>query len=183
MSESRKLARAFFPSLAVLALVLSIVSAGPAAAIDIFSRASEVDLLLRDAGRLKGLQVTVEIRILTVGDQFLERVGVDFSGSVNGEVTKNGQPVQNAKLILEAFRVDNVNGGGVVVSRTGRQVVTTDSAGKFQLQMKALVGADARADILAGAVASLRIEATGKNGKRVDHVHLRASSALGGLID
>lgn len=183
MRESRERRRVFFPALVILALVLCPILAAPASAIDVFSRSSEVDLLLREVGRLKGLQVTVDIRFLTVDDRFLEQVGVDFSGSVNGEVRRGGQPVQGAKLILEAYRVQNGGESGFIVSKTGRTVVSTDAAGQFQVKLKALIDADSRAAVLAGEVAALRIEATGRNGKRVDHVHLRGTTALGGLLE
>lgn len=170
-------------ALLVLALALTVVLPYPAAAIDVFSRDSEETLLLRQPRRLKGLQATVEVRFLTVGNEFLERVGVDFSGSVRGEVSRRGQAVENAKVILEVFAVRSAgNPPNRTQARTGRQTVTTDSSGEFRFGLKNLVDPDTRAEILAGKVAALVIEATGKNGKKIDLLHLRVSTVMGGLI-
>ncbi len=183
MNDARMRTRAIFPKVVTLALVTLIGTTVPAPAVDLFSRSSEVDLMLEEPSRVKRQRATVELRFLTVDDVFLERIGVDFSGTVSGEVFRNNGPVQGAKLILEVFRVDLANGGGETVRKTGREVVTTDAAGKFSVPMRNLVPSDDRKDILAGKVASLRVEATGKNGKRVDHIHLRGSTAFGGLLE
>ena len=169
--------------LIALTLLTSLAAPPPAAAVDIFSRNSEVDLLLRDLRRIKGLQVTVEVRFVTVGDQFLERVGVDFSGSVEGSVHKRNQPVQNAKVILEAYKVRTEgNPARQVITKVGRETVATDASGVFDLPMRRLVSPDDRQEILEGKVDALVIEATGKNGKKIDHIQLRAETALGGLV-
>lgn len=182
MTESSQAPRWVARTLIAFVLLAPMV-VPPAAAVDIFSRNSEIDLLLRDLRRIKGLQVTVEVRFVTVADEFLERVGVDFSGSVDGRVTKRGQPVENAKVILEAYKVrDDNDPARRVMTRTGRQTVSTDSSGRFDLPIRQLVSPEVRKEILEGKVDALVVEATGKNGKRIDHIHLRAETALGGLV-
>lgn len=182
MTEAFRAPRTVASTLLALAMLLPI-AVPPAAAVDIFSRNSEIDLLLRDLRRIKGVQVTVEVRFVTVEDEFLERVGVDFSGSVEGRVTKRGQPVENAKVILEAYKVrDDGDPARRVMTKTGRETVATDASGRFDLPIRQLVSQDVRKEILEGKVDALVIEATGKNGKRMDHVHLRAETALGGLV-
>ncbi len=167
----------------LLALIAPLFVSPPAAAVDLFSRQSESDVLLRDLRRLRGLQITVEVRFLTVADEFLEQVGVDFGGSVNGRVSRRSQPVDGAKLIIEAYQVRSDGSPSVrSMSKTGRETVATDSSGSFSIPLRRLVPSEVRKDIQAGKVDSLVVEVTGKNGKRVDHLHLRAETTNGGLI-
>lgn len=183
MTSSRNHRRALSLALGILALALAAVLPTPALAQDLFSRGSESDLMLRDARRVKGLQVTVEVRFLTVQQEFLERVGVDFGGSVTGAAMKNNQPVADAKIIVEVYKVmPGDSGGGQTVTRTGRQTAQTGADGRFELPLRDLVSSDARAEILAGEVLSLQVEGTGKNGKKVDHLYLNAVATTGGLI-
>lgn len=184
MTESSRTPRRAARALFVLALILPILGPLPAAAQDVFSRDSESAVLLRDAKRVAAVVVTVEVRFLTVGDDFLERVGVDFSGAVEGQVANNDRPVENAKLIVELFKVQNMasDPSKETVTRIGRQKVATDSSGRFRVPMRDLVDGASRKEIQDGEVASLRIEVTGKNGKKVDLVRVEASTNLGGLI-
>jgi hypothetical protein len=183
MNSLRHHLRAISPTLGILALVLAALIPAPALAQDLFSRSGESDLMLRDARRVKGLQVTVEVRFLTVQEEFLERVGVDFGGTVSGAAMKNNQPVEGAKIILEVYKVVTSDAGdSQAVTRTGRQTVQTGADGRFEVGLRELVNSDVRAEILAGEVASIRIEGTGKNGKRVDHLYLKGQATTGGLI-
>lgn len=183
MTSSPTRLRAVSLALGILALVVAALSPSPALAQDLFNRISESDLMLRDARRVKGLKVTVEIRFLTVQDEFEERIGVDFGGAVSGAAMKDNQPVENAKIILEVYKVKNNDGGtGQTVTRTGRQTVPTDAEGRFQVPLRDLVDSDSRKEALAGEIASLRIEGTGKNGKKIDHLYLRGEATNGGLI-
>ncbi len=181
MTKSSTVSRIVIRVLVVLALTLPVLVCSPVAAQDVFSRESESAVLLRDAKRVAAVQLTMEVRFLTVGDEFLERVGVDFGGSVRGQVARNDRPVQNAKMIVEVFKVQSTNGGQTIV-RVGRKKVATDSAGEFRVPMRDLVNGDTRKEIQNGDVAALRIEATGKNGKPVDLVRVVTSTTLGGLI-
>jgi len=183
MTSSRKHLRALCPALGILALALLALVPAPALAQDLFSRGSESDLMLRDARRAKGLKVTLEVRFLTIQEEFLERVGVDFGGTVSGAAMKNNQPVEGAKIIVEVYKVMKADStGGQQVTRTGRQTAQTGADGRFELGLRSLVDADSRAEILAGEVLSLRIEGTGKNGKKVDHLYLNGVATTGGLI-
>lgn len=183
MTESLKASRAVIPALVVLALFLPVLVPCPAAAQDVIGRDSESALLLRDARRLRGLEVTVEVRFLTVEDEFLERVGVDFGGSVSGLAARRDQPVENAKVILEAFTVESAGSPPRrSMSRTGRLTASTDASGRFRVSLKKLVDADARKKIQDGDVAALVVAATGRNGKKIDLLHLRVETTLGGLI-
>ena len=183
MSESSRVPRTARRALIVFALVVPFFTPLAATAQDLFSRSAESDLLLRDLRRLRGLQVTVEVRFLTVGDNFLEQVGVDLGGSVSGSVDRRDEPVSGAKVILEAFQVRTTGTPGVrAVVRVGREVVTTDSSGNYSAPLRRLVPAEVRRAIEAGEVDALIFEATGKNGRRMDHLSLKAETTNGGLI-
>lgn len=183
MTSSRMYVRAVSLALGILALASAALVPAPALAQDLFNRAGESDLMLRDPRRVKGLKVTVEVRFLTVEDEFLERVGVDFGGTVSGAAFKNNQPVAGAKIIVEVYKVKNTAGGtGTTVTRTGRETAQTGADGRFQIPLRSLVDADSREEILAGEIASLRIEGTGKNAKKADHLFLRGQATTGGLI-
>ena len=183
MASSRTHLRAVSLSLGIIALGLAALAPSPALAQDLFVRSGEADLLLRDPRRVRGLKVTVEVRFLTVAEEFLERVGVDFGGTVSGFAVKNNLPVANAKIILEVYKVKNMEtGSGQSLTRTGRVTVPTGADGTFEVPLRNLVNSDARKEVLAGEVLSLRIEGKGKNGKKVDHLALRATATTGGLI-
>lgn len=183
MTELPVASRIVIRALVVFGLILPVLAPCPAAAQDVIIRDSETAQMLRDARRIRGLRVTVEVRFLTADGEFLERIGVDFSGSVSGQVTRRDQAVENAKLILEVFKV-RIEGNPPrrSMARTGRQTVSTDASGRFRLSLRNLIDAKSRAEILSGDVASLVVEATGKNGKKVDLVQLRGETNLGGLI-
>ncbi len=183
MTKSLKASRIVIRALVTLAFALPVLMPCPAAAQDVISRDSESALLLRDARRIRGLEVTVEVRFVTADDEFLERIGVDFGGSVSGQVLRRDQPVANAKVILQVFLVENQGTPPRrSMSRTGRQVVATDASGRFRVNLRSLVDAAARKEIQGGGVAALVVAATGKNGKKMDFLHVRAQTTLGGLI-
>src|SRR6185436_5050784 len=49
----------------------------------------EIADLLGQLRRLQDLQVTIECRFITVGDNFFERIGVDFHFNLKGTVSNN----------------------------------------------------------------------------------------------
>jgi general secretion pathway protein D len=74
----------------------------------------EIADLLEQLRRLQDLQVTIEVRFITVSDRFFERIGIDFDFNVNDDI--GGPRVDNAYVPLAPFgAVDPVNGqiGGV----------------------------------------------------------------------
>jgi hypothetical protein len=173
-------------ALGIFVLALAAHAPQPVLAQDLFNRVAESDLMLRDVRRAKGLQLTVEVRFLTTQGDFLEQVGVDFEGTLRGSAHKNGQPVEGAKIILEVYKVQAAsqpqNSSAEVVTRTGRTTLETDSDGSFSISLRKMVDADSRKEVLNGEVISLRMEATGKNGKKLDHLRLQAEVGTGGLI-
>lgn len=181
MTESSRRPRAAVRALVALTLITPFLLAAPAVAQDIFDRRAEETVMLRDGRKVGTVTATVEVRFLTVSDDFLERVGVDFSGAVFGQAVNKGQGVENAKLILEVFKVKKDATNQEVV-RVGRKKVATDSDGAFRVRMRELIDSDTRKAIEAGEIAALRVEANGKNAKKVDFVRLVATAALGGLI-
>ncbi len=184
MTKSFGIPRAAAPALVALALVLSVLLPASVAAQDVVSRDAESAVLLRDAKRVNAVQVTVEVRFLTLEDEFLERVGVDFSGAVEGRVANDDDPVEKAKLIVEVFKIKSVGGDPTkqVVVKTGRSKVATDADGRFRVPMRDVLNGESRKEIENGEVTALRIGVRGKNGKKVDLVHVEVSTTLGGLI-
>jgi general secretion pathway protein D len=74
----------------------------------------EIADLLEQLRRLQDLQVTIEVRFITVSDRFFERIGIDFDFNVNDDV--GGPRTDNAYIPLAPFgAIDPVNGqiGGV----------------------------------------------------------------------
>lgn len=70
----------------------------------------EISDLLGQLRRLQDLQVTIEVRFITVSDRFFERIGIDFDFNVNDDV--GGPIVDNTFVPLNRFgTVDPVNGG------------------------------------------------------------------------
>ncbi|QDU52469.1 outer membrane porin HofQ [Gimesia panareensis] len=76
----------------------------------------EIANLLEQLRRLQDLQVTIEVRFVTVSDRFFERIGVDFDFNVAD--TLGGPTVDNSGNPLPAFgqvnllNSTNQNGGG-----------------------------------------------------------------------
>ena len=61
----------------------------------------EIHDLLEQLRRLQDLQVTVEVRFVTVADRFFERIGIDFNFNV--KPTTGYQKIDNAGLPIPAF--------------------------------------------------------------------------------
>lgn len=80
----------------------------------------EIEELLSQLRRLQDLQVTIEVRFITVSDSFFERIGIDFDFNVND--TFGGPGVDNNLVPLAPFgSVDPNNGavGGVGTGQNG----------------------------------------------------------------
>ena len=93
----------------------------------------EISDLLEQLRRLQDLQVTIEVRFITVSDDFFEQIGVDFD--FNLQDTIGGPAVDNNFNPLRPFgAVDPTNGstGGVgttTAGTTGGTAGTTGTAG------------------------------------------------------
>ncbi len=82
----------------------------------------EIADLLDQLRRLQDLQVTIEVRFITVSDQFFEQIGIDFDFNVNDTI--GGPGVDNTFSPLRPFgSVDPVNGSaggaGTVTGNAG----------------------------------------------------------------
>lgn len=80
----------------------------------------EISDLLSQLRRLQDLQVTIEVRYISVSDRFFEQIGVDFDFNVNDTV---GGPRTNSQFNpLSGFgTVDPVNGTSGGAGQTGSQ--------------------------------------------------------------
>ena len=80
----------------------------------------EIADLLSQLRRLQDLQVTIEVRYISVSDKFFEQIGVDFDFNVNDSI---GGPRTNSQFNpLSAFgAVDPVNGSAGGAGQTGAQ--------------------------------------------------------------
>ncbi|MBX3443268.1 MAG: hypothetical protein KF774_12750 [Planctomyces sp.] len=80
----------------------------------------EIADLLEQLRRLQDLQVTIEVRFITVSDDFFEQIGVDFDFNVNDTI--GGPKVDNNfNRILPFGAVDPVNGFQGVAAGGGQQ--------------------------------------------------------------
>jgi general secretion pathway protein D len=69
--------------------------------------------LLQQLRRLQDLQVTIEVRFITLSDQFFERIGVDFDFSIDDNVTNaqlNSDGGKSAVVGLAASSATSTNG-------------------------------------------------------------------------
>lgn len=90
----------------------------------------EIRNLLEQLRRLQDLQVTIEVRFISVSDRFFERVGIDFDWNINDSI--GGPRVDNNFNPLAPFgAVDPINGssGGVGNGGTTGTDGTTGTAG------------------------------------------------------
>lgn len=90
----------------------------------------EIRDLLDQLRRLQDLQVTIEVRFISVSDRFFERIGIDFDWNVNDSV--GGPRVDNNLNPLAPFgAVDPVNGstGGVGTAGTTGTSGTSGTTG------------------------------------------------------
>ena len=80
----------------------------------------EIEDLLSQLRRLQDLQVTIEVRFITVSDSFFERIGIDFDFNINDNF--NTADVDNSLVPLAPFgSVDPINGATGGVGTTGQQ--------------------------------------------------------------
>lgn len=85
----------------------------------------EITDLLKQLRRLQDLQVTVEVRFVTVSDSFFERIGVDFDFNVNSTV--GGPETDNLGLPLPPFGAVQLPTQGAATSTA--QAGTAGTAG------------------------------------------------------
>ena len=72
----------------------------------------EIADLLDQLRRLQDLQVTVEVRFITVADRFFERIGIDFDFNINDNLSDKA--LDSSLLPLAPFgAIDPVNGGQI----------------------------------------------------------------------
>src|SRR5690606_23483056 len=88
----------------------------------------EIADLLEQLRRLQDLQVTIEVRFITVSDEFFEQIGIDFDFNVNDTV--GGPVVDNDFNPIRPFGMtDPVNG-----ATGGTSGGTAGQAGRTQNQ-------------------------------------------------
>ncbi len=88
----------------------------------------EIADLLTQLRRLQDLQVTIEVRFITVSDRFFERIGIDFDFNVNDSV--GGPASDNNFVPIAPFgSVDPINGGRTGVQSVGQQGQAGGGAG------------------------------------------------------
>ncbi|QDT52182.1 outer membrane porin HofQ [Caulifigura coniformis] len=89
----------------------------------------EIADLLDQLRRLQDLQVTIEVRFITVSDDFFEQIGVDFDFNINDSV--GGPTVDNQFNPIRPFgSTDPTNGfTGVATSTTGGTGGTAGTSG------------------------------------------------------
>ncbi|MFG0334179.1 MAG: hypothetical protein ACF8TS_12510, partial [Maioricimonas sp. JB049] len=89
----------------------------------------EIADLLEQLRRLQDLQVTIEVRFITVSDSFFERIGIDFDFNVNDTV--GGPNVDNDFFPLNRFgSVDPNNGSTGGVGQGGQRGQTGGQGGQ-----------------------------------------------------
>ncbi|MFV0444237.1 MAG: hypothetical protein ACK5Q5_11770 [Planctomycetaceae bacterium] len=91
----------------------------------------EIADLLEQLRRLQDLQVTIEVRFITVSDSFFERIGIDFDFNIQDSV--GGPTVNNDFTPLPAFGSTDTNFGNTGTTSTsgttGGTTGTTGTAG------------------------------------------------------
>jgi Flp pilus assembly secretin CpaC len=75
----------------------------------------EISELLQQLRRLQDLQVTIEVRFITINDQFFERIGIDF----NAKVKDNGVNAGNVGLFQPSTPTGLSNTVGLQKQTTG----------------------------------------------------------------
>lgn len=86
----------------------------------------EIAALLGQLRRLQDLQVTIEVRFITVSDRFFERIGVDFD--FNLQDTVGGPANDNSGIPLPRFGKVDGSSSGTTGGTTG---TATSSSGPF----------------------------------------------------
>ncbi len=77
----------------------------------------EIAELLKQLRRLQDLQVTIEVRFITVSDRFFERIGIDFDFNVQDTI--GGPEVDDSGIPLPAFGTVDTTGGSTQGNQGG----------------------------------------------------------------
>ncbi len=122
----------------------------------------EIVDLLEQLRRLQDLQVTIEVRFITLNDNFFERIGVDFDFDINDNIDKpfqifgqpTGQVVGNVPVRNTQDR-DLTRSQGVTVGLQPTGLFSTDldipvRQGSFQLAVPQFGGFDPSAGVQMG---------------------------------
>jgi len=98
----------------------------------------QISDLLEQLRRMQDLQVTVEVRFITLNDNFFERIGVDFDFDIDdkidgrhgvrfGQIVQPGDPTGDADEQLDVRDLrDRDNGKGVTVGLSAPNVFSAD---------------------------------------------------------
>jgi hypothetical protein len=87
----------------------------------------EIADLLEQLRRLQDLQVTIEVRFITVSDQFFEQIGIDFDFNLNSSV--GGPYYEDDFTPIRPFGSTDPTFGGVSTGTTGGAGGTAGGAG------------------------------------------------------
>jgi type II secretory pathway component GspD/PulD (secretin) len=86
----------------------------------------QVQLLLDRLRELQQLQVTVEVRFITLSENFYERIGVDFDFQINDNQTKFAKQVQSGVFAPPTVPNEPSHLDNVIVGLTPQGVFTND---------------------------------------------------------
>lgn len=136
----------------------------------------QISDLLEQLRRMQDLQVTVEVRFITLNDNFFERIGVDFDFDIDdkidgrrgvrfGQIVQQGDPTgdANEQLDIRDLR-DRDSGKGVTVGLAAPNVFSADldipfRQGSFNLAVPQFGGYDPTAGAQLGFAILSEIEA------------------------
>ena len=90
--------------------------------------------LLEQLRRLQDLQVTIEVRFITLNDDFFERIGVDFDFDIDDGVGPRSATDSVALLILPVLRPDDSSASTRVI---GLESDASDPTGDLDLELYA----------------------------------------------
>jgi general secretion pathway protein D len=84
----------------------------------------EIEDLLQQLRRLQDLQVTIEVRFITLSDNFFERIGVSFDFDINTNVDGKNLSVVNS------FGNNGTNGGTPPIPSTTKRTLINQDSGR-----------------------------------------------------
>ncbi|MGB9688696.1 hypothetical protein, partial [Thermogutta sp.] len=135
----------------------------------------QISDLLEQLRRMQDLQVTVEVRFITLNDNFFERIGVDFDFDIDdkidgrrgvrfGQIVQGGDPTANPPTEPIRDLTDRDNGKGVTVGLSAPNVFSADldipfRQGSFNLSVPQFGGYDPTAGAQLGFAILSDIEA------------------------
>jgi general secretion pathway protein D len=136
----------------------------------------QISDLLEQLRRMQDLQVTVEVRFITLNDNFFERIGVDFDFDIDdkidgrrgvrfGQIVQQGDPTGDAEEQLDIRDLrDRDSGKGVTVGLSAPNVFSADldipfRQGSFSLAVPQFGGYDPTAGAQLGFAILSDIEA------------------------